>query len=60
MAERIDVEAARQHVGGGAWLVCAYEDDQKCAQLALEGSIPLSALQQRNVPRDQELIFYCA
>jgi hypothetical protein len=60
MAERIGVEAAREHTAAGAWLICAYDDDRKCAQVALEGSIPLSTLRSREVPRDQELIFYCA
>jgi hypothetical protein len=60
MAERIGVEAARQRIAAGAWLICAYDDDRKCQQFALAGSVPLSALRQRQVPPGQELIFYCA
>jgi hypothetical protein len=60
MAERISVDEAQRRAEQGAWLICAYEDDRKCAKVALAGSIPLSALQQREVPRQQELIFYCA
>jgi len=43
-------------------LVCAYEQDEKCNQVALEGSIPLSQFQQRagSLPKDQEVIFFCA
>jgi|Kansoi200Nextera_1026148.scaffolds.fasta_scaffold39765_1 hypothetical protein len=62
MAERIGVETARERMAQGAWLICAYDDDGKCAKLALEGMMPLSALrgQAAGLPRDQELIFYCA
>jgi hypothetical protein len=62
MAERIDVDTAREHTTRGAWLICAYDDDGKCAKLALEGMMPLSAFRQRaaGLARDQELIFYCA
>jgi hypothetical protein len=62
MAERIDVDTAREHMARGAWLICAYDDDSKCVKFALEGMMPLSALRQQaaGLPRDQELIFYCA
>ena len=59
---RISVEDARRDVATGrALLVCAYDDD-RCRQVALEGSIPLSALVARadTVPKDQPLVFYCA
>jgi hypothetical protein len=60
---RIDVEEARRRVNGrGALLVCAYEDDAKCRQIALQGATPLSDLERRAaaLSKDQELIFYCA
>ena len=60
---RINVQDARQAVtSGSALLVCAYEQDEKCNQIALEGSIPLSQFQQRlpSLSKDQELIFFCA
>jgi rhodanese-related sulfurtransferase len=64
MAEiaRVSVEDARRDVATGrAIFVCAY-DDERCRQLALEGSIPLSALAARSatLPKDQPIIFYCA
>jgi hypothetical protein len=58
---RISVEDARRDaVAGRAVLVCAY-DDERCRQVALEGSIPLSALAARaaTMPKDQPIIFYC-
>jgi hypothetical protein len=60
---RITAEEARREVASGqALLVCAYEQDEKCNQIALEGSIPLSQFQQRvpSLPKEQEVIFFCA
>jgi len=60
--ERISVADARAAVSaGGALLVCAYDDD-RCARVRLEGSIPLSELERRtaSLPKDQQLIFFCA
>jgi hypothetical protein len=60
---RIDVGEARGHMAkGGALLVCAYEDETKCRQIALPGAVPLTQLEQRAtaMPKNQELIFYCA
>ncbi len=60
---RISVQEAREKVSAGqAMLVCAYEQDEKCNRVALEGSIPLSQFQQRagSLPKEQELIFFCA
>ncbi|HEX7787332.1 MAG TPA: ArsR family transcriptional regulator [Methylomirabilota bacterium] len=61
--ERIDVGNARKDVTSGrALLVCAYEDDAKCRKGRLEGSIPLARFEAMatTLPRDQEVIFYCA
>jgi rhodanese-related sulfurtransferase len=60
--ERVSVEEARAAVEAGrALLVCAY-DDAKCARMRLDGSITLRELEQRaaSLPKDQEIIFYCA
>jgi hypothetical protein len=60
--ERVSVEEARRAVESGrALLVCAY-DDARCARVRLQGSITVRELEQRatSLPRDQELIFYCA
>jgi hypothetical protein len=60
---RIGVEEARRKVtGGGALLVCAYDDEEKCKKVNLQGSINMTQLASRvaTLPKDQEIIFYCA
>jgi hypothetical protein len=58
---RIDVEDARRAVEAGrALLVCAYPDETKCTSIRLAGSLTLSELAMRDIPKDRELIFYCA
>jgi hypothetical protein len=60
---RIGVEDAYHHaLERQALLVCAYEDEAKCRQIALKGSIPLTQFASRapSLPKDQEIIFYCA
>jgi hypothetical protein len=57
---RVDVDDARQAVDSGrAVLVCGYADETKCSSIRLAGSLTLSELSMRDVPRDRELIFYC-
>ena len=61
--ERIDVHEARRTMQAGeALLVCAYDDEAKCDRIKLEGSISLQALRakQASLPKDRELIFFCA
>lgn len=43
-------------------LVCAYEDRARCRSLHIEGAIDLAELQaqEAELPRDREIIFYCA
>jgi hypothetical protein len=43
-------------------LVCAYESEAKCREAALAGAISYSDYQGRraSLPRETELIFYCA
>ena len=60
---RIGVEEARRHVAfSQALLVCGYDDDAKCRQIALEGSISLTEFHSRlsALPKTQEIIFFCA
>jgi rhodanese-related sulfurtransferase len=62
-ATRIGVNDAYRRVSAGqALLVCAYEDEAKCRQMQLPGSIPLTQFGSRaaSLPKDQEIIFYCA
>jgi rhodanese-related sulfurtransferase len=63
MADRIAVEEARGKVTGAeALLVCAYEDASKCDRIKLEGAISLQDLRkiEDSLPKDREIIFYCA
>lgn len=60
---RIEPRRARELVRSGeALLVCAYEDEQKCRSMALDGAITRNELERRKerLPRDQTLVFYCA
>ena len=61
--ERISAEGARPKVQSGqALLVCAYEDDAKCATMRLDGAITLSELRRMlpSLPKDREIVLYCA
>jgi rhodanese-related sulfurtransferase len=60
---RVPPQEVRQKVeSGSALLVCAYDDEQKFNQNHLEGAISLSEFKSRlaSLPKDQEIIFYCA
>jgi hypothetical protein len=61
--QRIDPEEARERVQSGqALLICAYDDERKWDRMRLEGSVSLQELESEAeaLPRDLELIFYCA
>jgi hypothetical protein len=47
---------------GRAVLVCAYEDEEKCRRLKLQGAHTLRELEagMAALPRTQEIVFYCA
>ena len=60
---RITPQEAHARVGAGrALLVCAYEDPARFAALRLDGAISIQEFRTRRatLPRDQEIIFYCA
>jgi hypothetical protein len=60
--ERIDPETVRRAVEASrAWLVCAYEDRQRCRGIMLEGAIDMDELEARlpTAPKDQMMVFYC-
>lgn len=60
-AERIDAERARQRVQSGeALLVCAYDDEEKCRDLEIEGAVTLAEVRSRELQADREIIFFCA
>jgi hypothetical protein len=60
--ERVTPDEARQLMAEGGVLVCAYEDEQKCQQLRLDGALTLGELQSRksSLAKDTPVIFYCA
>jgi len=61
--ERIPPETARHEVNAGrAWLICAYDDRQRCRSMMLDGAIDMDELQARlpTAAKDQPMIFYCA
>jgi hypothetical protein len=65
MAEvaRISAEDARREVQSGqAMLVCAYEDESKCAAMKLEGAISWGEFGRMmpSLPQGREVILYCA
>lgn len=47
---------------GEALLVCAYADEARCRSMQLEGSLTLQEFQARlpDLPKDREIVFYCA
>jgi len=60
--ERISPEVTYEKVkSGDAILVCSYGDG-KCKDILLEGSLLRSEFESRlsTLPKDQEIIFYCA
>lgn len=60
-APRIDVQNAREKiVSEGATLVCAYEDEEKCNRLRVEGALSLAESRSNPPPKSEEVIFYCA
>lgn len=59
----MDSTQAREKVeAGDATLVCAYEDDEKCGRILLDGSTTMRRLKAslKKRSKDEELIFYCA
>jgi hypothetical protein len=60
---RLSPQETRQRVtSDSALLVCAYEDDEKCNRLRLEGAISLTEFKSKvsGLSKDEEIIFYCA
>ena len=55
-------DARRAVMDGKALFVCAYESEELCAKMRLEGSISLGQFQARlaTLDKGQEVIFYCA
>jgi hypothetical protein len=61
--ERISPDDVRKLVKtGAAFLVCAYDDEDKCKTMHLEGAISFGAFKSKlpSLSRDQKIVFYCA
>lgn len=60
---RITAEDARARVASGqALLVCGYEEPEKFQAMRLEGAISIQEFRalRPTLPKEQEIIFYCA
>ncbi len=60
---RVPPDEAYQRVKSGkALLVCAYQDEDKCRTMHLEGALFLREFEAKlpSLAKDQEIIFYCA
>lgn len=55
-------EAHRKLKSDATLLVCAYDDEEKFRMMQLEGAISLGDFESRlpSLPKDREIIFYCA
>lgn len=56
--DRVSPEEIREEEG--ILFVCAYEDEAKCEDIAIDGSIDLKELRARlpDVPKDERIVFY--
>lgn len=60
---RVTPEEVRPRLEAGeALLVCAYEDEEKFRRMKLSGAISMGEFRSRlpSLPRDKEIVFYCA
>jgi rhodanese-related sulfurtransferase len=64
LVERISPQQAHQRLefNNEAMLVCAYDSDEKFHENHLEGAISLAEFEAQvgSIPKDREIIFYCA
>jgi hypothetical protein len=62
-ARRIDPGQARREIASGnALFVCAYDDEERWRKYRLPEALSLTELKVKEaaLPKDQEIIFYCA
>ncbi len=60
---RISPKEARKKIqSGDALFVCAYDSDEKFNSMHLDGAISFKEFsgQSGSLPKDQQIIFYCA
>jgi rhodanese-related sulfurtransferase len=55
-------EIYSQVKAGASLLVCSYDNEETCRSMRLEGAVSLGEFktQVSQVPKEQEIIFYCA
>jgi hypothetical protein len=55
-------EIYQQVKSGDCLLVCAYDNEETFQSMRLEGAISLQEFkrQESRIPKDQEIVFYCA
>ncbi|OPX99569.1 MAG: hypothetical protein A4E58_00248 [Syntrophorhabdus sp. PtaB.Bin006] len=55
-------EAYQEVSSGRALLVCAYESEEVCSKMLLQGAISLQKFKSKlsELEKDQPIIFYCA
>lgn len=61
--ERISVDEARKKLDTGKiLLVCAYDSQEKCEMMKIQGAISLPELrkQEKDLSNNKEIVFYCA
>jgi hypothetical protein len=59
----IDPTQAREKVQSGrARLVCAYDEEEKCRKILLDGATTMSRFREEmpRVSKDEEIILFCA
>ena len=61
---RVSPESVRQRMESDdpPLLVCGYDNDRKCSDIAIDGAIAYSEFVNRldRIPKGREIIFYCA
>ena len=62
IARIMPADARRKVTAGEALLVCAYENEELCGRMMLEGAISLGQFRSRldKLDRGVEIVFYCA
>jgi hypothetical protein len=60
--ERVSPEDARHLMAEGALLICAYEDEEQCRRVRLDGALTMGEFRSRqdSLSKETPLIFYCA
>ncbi|MFW6415206.1 MAG: rhodanese-like domain-containing protein [Thermodesulfobacteriota bacterium] len=60
--ERISPREAAKKLKQGAWLVCAYENEDKCNSIHIQGTLSIKDFRAKlsDIPLDKGIIFYCA